>query len=126
MKFNVIILSLIGLTMTFIIDRVLFVYLSNSLVEMERFADELPKGEKAVFATGSLDKELVSLAKNLNDASEEIHSSQQELEKSQEEMRKRVDELEKFFELTVNREIKMVELKKELGKLKGNVYEDEA
>ncbi|MFA5086029.1 MAG: hypothetical protein WC468_00305 [Candidatus Paceibacterota bacterium] len=126
MKMNVVILSLIGLTMTFVIDRVLFVYLSNSLAEMERFANELPKGEKAVFATGSLDKELVNLAHNLNDASEEINTSRRNLERSEQEMGKRVGELEKFFELTVNREIKMVELKKELGKLKGNVHEDEA
>jgi hypothetical protein len=62
----------------------------------------------------------------LNDASEEIYVSQKELKKSQEEMKKRVDELEKFFELTINREIKMVELKKELNKLKGNVQEDNA
>jgi len=126
MKMNVVILSLIGLTMTFVIDRVLFVYLSNSLAEMERFANELPKGERAVFATGSLDKELVNLAHNLNDASEEINTSRRNLERSEQEMGKRVGELEKFFELTVNREIKMVELKKELGKLKGNVHEDEA
>jgi len=124
-SYNIIIVSLVGLTMTFVIDRVLFVYLANSLVEMERFANELPKGERAVFATGSLDKEIVNLADNLNSASEEIYTSQKELEKSQEEMKKRVDELEKFFELTINREIKMVELKKELNKLKGNVQEDD-
>lgn len=126
MKLDVVILSLIGLTMTFIIDRVLFAYLSNSLAEMDRFANELPKGEKALFATGSLDKEIVNLADNLNEASEEIYSSQGELEKSQKEMKKRVEELEKFFELTINREIKMVELKKELAKSKGNVQEDDA
>jgi len=125
-SYNILIVSLIGLTMTFVIDRVLFIYLANSLAEMERFADELPKGERAVFTTGSLDKEIVSLADNLNSASEEIYTSQKELEKSQEEMKKRVDELEKFFELTINREIKMVELKKELNKLKGNVQEDDA
>lgn len=126
MPSNVIILSLIGLTMTFVIDRVLFVYLANSLSEMERFARELPKGERAVFATGSLDKEMVTLANNLNSASEEIYSSRRDSEKSKSEMEKRVAELEKFFELTLNREIKMVELKKELNKLKGNVQEDDA
>ncbi|MFZ3054702.1 MAG: hypothetical protein WA091_01850 [Minisyncoccales bacterium] len=125
-SYNIIVVSLVGLIMTFVIDRVLFVYLANALREMERFADELPKGERAVFATGSLDREIVNLADNLNDASEEIYVSQKELKKSQEEMKKRVDELEKFFELTINREIKMVELKKELNKLKGNVQEDNA
>ena len=125
-KTNVVILSLIGLTMTFIIDRFLFVYLANSLREMEKFADELPKGERAVFATGSLDKEIVELAYDMNEASEEIYSSKKDSEKSREEMGKRVEELEKFFELTLNREIKMVELKKEINKLKGNVQEDDA
>ena len=31
-------------------------------------------------------------------------------------MAKRVEELEKFFKLTVNRELKMIELKKEIKK----------
>jgi chromosome segregation ATPase len=100
--------------------------LSNSLRELERFANELPRGERTVFATGSLDKEIVNLAENLNSASEEIHSSQKKLGKSQEEMEKRVKELEKFFELTINREVKMIELKKEINKLKGNVQENDA
>jgi glucan phosphoethanolaminetransferase (alkaline phosphatase superfamily) len=126
LNLNAVIISLIGLIMTFIIDRVLYVYLSDSLRELERFANELPRGERAVFATGSLDKEIVSLADNLNNASEEIHSSQKQLGKSQEEMAKRVAELEKFFELTINREVKMIELKKEINKLKGNVQEDDA
>jgi len=125
-SYNIMIVSFVGLVMTFVIDRVLFLYLANALAEMERFANELPKGERAVFATGSLDREIVSLADNLNDASEEIYTSQKELQKSQEEMKKRVEELEKFFELTINREIKMVELKKELNKLKGNVQENDA
>jgi methyl-accepting chemotaxis protein len=126
LNLNIVIISLIGLIMTFIIDRVLFVYLSNSLRELERFANELPRGERTVFATGSLDKEIVNLAENLNSASEEIHSSQKKLGKSQEEMEKRVKELEKFFELTINREVKMIELKKEINKLKGNVQENDA
>jgi len=62
----------------------------------------------------------------LNNASEEIYYSRKDSEKSKVELEKRVQELEKFFELTLNREIKMVELKKEVNKLKGNVQEDDA
>jgi hypothetical protein len=123
---NIAIICFIGLGMTFIIDRILFVYLSNALKELDRFAKELPMGERAVFITGSLDKEIVNLSQSLNQSSEKMYGSRNELEKSQEEMGKRVNELEKFFELTVNREVKMVELKKELKKLKGNVQEDDA
>ncbi len=123
---NVAIICFIGLGMTFIIDRVLFIYLGNALKELDMFAKELPLGERAAFVTGSLDKEIVNLSQSLNEASEKIYGSRSELEKSQEEMGKRVKELEKFFELTVNREVKMMELKRELKKLKGDVQEDNA
>lgn len=123
---NVAIICFIGLSMTFIIDRVLFKYLSNALKELDRFAKELPMGERAVFITGSLDKEIVDLSQSLNQSSEKMYASRKDLERSQEEMGKRVNELEKFFELTVNREVKMVELKKELKKIKGDVQEDDA
>ena len=126
-NFNVAIICLISLGMTFVIDRVLLVYLTSTLKELETFAVELPKGgERAVFITGSLDREVVNLSQSLNEASEKMYGSKSELEKSQEEMAKRVNELEKFFELTVNREVKMVELKKELKKYKGDVQEDDA
>jgi uncharacterized protein Yka (UPF0111/DUF47 family) len=109
-------LCFVALLMTFIIDKTLFSYISNSLNELQGFAKELPVGERAVFITGSLDKEIVSLSESLNKASEQIYSSKKELERSKEDMAKRVEELEKFFKLTVNRELKMIELKKELKK----------
>ncbi len=110
--FNAGMLCFVGLLMTFIIDRTLFSYISNSFKELQGFAKELPAGERAFFLTGSLDKEIVSLSEALNKASEQIYSSKKELEASKEDMAKRVEELEKFFKLTVNRELKMIELKK--------------
>lgn len=115
-SFNAAMLCFIGLLMTFIIDKVLFSYLLNSLNELRGFAKELPVGERAAFITGSLDREIVSLSEALNKASEQIYFSKKELEKSKEDLAKRVEELEKFFKLTVNRELKMIELKKELKK----------
>lgn len=116
-SFSAAMLCFLALLMTFIIDRVLFVYLANALNELEGFAKELPVGERAVFVTGSLDKEIVNLSEALNKASEQIYLSKKELEESKEEMAKRVAELEKFFKLTVNRELKMIELKKCIKKL---------
>ena len=116
---NIVAISVIGLFMTFIISRVLFSYLVSSFVEIENFAKELPKGDRAIFTTGSLDKEFVEMAQSLNEASEEVYRSRKESEKSKDELEKRVDELEKFFDLTVNREMKMVDLKKEIKSLKG-------
>lgn len=125
---NVVVLSLTGLFMTFIINRVLFVYISNSFKEIDGFTRELARGERAVFATGSLDREFVDLANSMSKASENIYCSKKDSETSKKEMEKRVKELEKFFDLTVNREIKMVELKKEIKNLKNeeNIQEDNA
>jgi hypothetical protein len=125
---NLIVLSLSGLLMTFIINRILYVYISNLFKEIEGFTKELPKGGMAVFATGSLDREFVNLANSMSKASENIYHSRKESEESKKEMEKRVQELEKFFDLTVNREIKMVELKKEIKNFKNeeNIQEDNA
>ena len=125
-NFNLLAVSVIGLFMTFIIDRVLFTYLYNSFLEIESFAKELPRGERAIFTTGSLDKEFVDIAQSLNKASEQIYFSREDSKKSKEEMEKRVAELEKFFNLTVNREMKMVELKKQIKKMEENVQKDNA
>lgn len=118
--FKVIILSLIGLMMTFIISKMLFSSMYNSLMEIDNFSSELPKGDRAIFATGSLNKEFVEMAENLNQASEKIYTSRKELEESKKELEKQLLELEKFFNLTVNRELKMIELKRQLKGLKND------
>jgi PAS domain S-box-containing protein len=41
------------------------------------------------------------------------------IKESEEELKNRVDDLEKFYEMAVNRELRMKELKRELKKLKG-------
>ncbi|MFA5013479.1 MAG: hypothetical protein WC520_02835 [Candidatus Paceibacterota bacterium] len=116
--FNVAVLSVVGITMVLIIDRVLFLYITKSFYEAEEFITDMAEGNSTVFATGSVDKELVTLIDGLNDASKRALISRKESEKAKEEMKNRVIELEKFFDLTVNREIKMVELKKQIKKEK--------
>jgi len=58
--------------------------------------------------------ELEELTQNLE---EKVKQRTKELEKSKGELEKRVDELERFHKLTVGRELKMIELKKEIEKL---------
>ncbi|HOS87886.1 MAG TPA: hypothetical protein PL093_00365 [Candidatus Pacearchaeota archaeon] len=112
--FNVVILSLIGTVMILIIDRVIFLYLTKSFFETQEFAQEMYQGKEEIFAIGSIDKEFVELMDNLNAAGEKVWSLKQESDLARKNMEEKVKELEKFFDLTINREIKMVELKKEL------------
>jgi hypothetical protein len=60
-------------------------------------------------------KELEELTQTLD---QRVKGRTQELEKSKEELQGRVNELEKFHKLTIGRELKMVELKEEIEKLK--------
>jgi len=67
-----------------------------------------------------LAKELKHLSETLEDR---VKQRTQELEKSYFEIKKRKDELEEFYNITVGRELKMVELKKEIKELKEKLGE---
>jgi len=112
--YKTIVLALIGLAMALIIGRVLYVYVYRSFSEIDKFGRALDKDEKSVFVVGSLDKEFVDLGNNFSKLSEELYLLKKDSEESKKELQKRVTELEKFFNLTVERELKMVELKKKL------------
>ncbi len=43
------------------------------------------------------------------------------MEKANLELKKKIDELEKFYNVTVGREVKMAELKSEIKQLKENI-----
>lgn len=115
--YKTIILALIGLLMALIIGRVLYVYVYRSFSEIEKFSRTM-NDKKNAFVVGSLDKEFVDLAHNFSKLSQEFDSLKKQSDKSKKEMSKRLEELEKFFDLAVERENKMVELKKEINKLK--------
>ncbi|MFA5086940.1 MAG: hypothetical protein WC470_01405 [Candidatus Paceibacterota bacterium] len=114
---NVAILSVIGMAMVLIIDRVLFIYIAKSFFEAEGFIKGVTTGENKIFATGSVDKEFVDLIEGLNSAGQQALRLKKESDFAKKQMETRVDELERFFDLTVNREIKMVELKKQIKKI---------
>jgi uncharacterized protein YdcH (DUF465 family) len=48
----------------------------------------------------------------------ELKRIEQSLTESRGELKERIDELENFYEMAVNRELKMIELKKEIIRLK--------
>jgi len=107
-----------GLVMIILVNAILFFYLNKSFEGFFNSAKMFSKEDLTVFSTGSLDKEFIDLSKNLNEISIKLYSSKQEAVLSKKEMENRVKELERFFDLTVSREEKMIELKKENATLR--------
>ena len=67
---------------------------------------------------------LAEKLKELNETLEErVEERTKELEESYHEIKKRKDELEKFYQLTVGREMKMIELKKKIKELEDKIDE---
>ena len=149
---DILIPLLLGLFMAVAISQVLSSLIYRTFLDIEEFIKKLPKKEKIIFSTGSLNKEAIDLSKGLNLAAEEIYLSRKKLEevktvleirvrartrqlreqaetlkkeneKKTKALKQRLKELERFSKLTVGRELKMVELKKEIEKLKKELGE---
>ena len=93
------------LIITGFLSSLIFGSIYQSFTAIEKSARDLSENKRALFFSGSTDKEIIDLSRSLNIAADKIYSSTKELKKSKEE-------LEKFYKLTVGRELKMAELKK--------------
>lgn len=142
-----IVISLISVIVVFLLNNLIFSSFYKSIVEIENATEGLIRGEKEIFFSGSLDEEIIDLSKTLNKAAEEIYAARRESEEAKtiletkvragtrelrelaerqeeiikertKEIQERIEELERFQELTIGRELKMVELKKEIERLK--------
>lgn len=130
---------------TGVLSTLVFESIYKALIEIEESSKNLREGKKTSFLSGSLDKEIIRLSKNLDLAATEIYGFQKRLEtrvkartkqleelsqsldqkvkQRTKELQERVDALERFRKLTVGREIKMAELKKEIEKVKKELGE---
>ena len=122
------------------LSGLVFESIYKAFVEIKESARELEKGKTISFFSGSLDKEIIDLSRSLNTAADEIYnvrntlkiqveartkaldrekkSLERKVKDRTEELQERVSELEKFQKLIVGRELKMVELKREIRELK--------
>jgi hypothetical protein len=113
----ILIFLILSFIMTVIISRMLFTSIYSVFQEIEDFATELPQKEKAEYYTGSSYEEVLDLSKNLNRSAREIYVVRAKEKKIKRELQEKVNELNKWFRVTIGRELKMVELKKEIKKL---------
>ncbi|KPJ55627.1 hypothetical protein AMJ49_06725, partial [Parcubacteria bacterium DG_74_2] len=150
-SFALIFLSFIGLIITLVITDLIFSSIYGDVKDIKESVENLKKGKEVASFFGSLDEEIVDLSQGLNETAQEISNYQKALEQEKtsleikvkartkeleeltqsldhkvktrtKELQDRVDELERFHKLTIGRELKMVELKKEIKELKKEIH----
>jgi len=118
--FNLYLLAIItlGLLISIMISKELFASVYLVFEEVKNFSTELSQTEKAEYFTGSSYKEVFNLAKDLNKSAKDIYIAREKEKKAKGELQEKLEELDKWYRFSVGRELKMVELKKEISKLK--------
>ena len=109
--------SIVTLFVMGLLSHLIFNSIYKALMEIKESAEELAEKRQAYFFSGSSDKEILDLSQSLNKTSQKITDYQEKLEKTKENLQERVNELDRWYKLTVGREVKMMELKKEVKKL---------
>lgn len=115
------IIFLTGMSMVIFVIILLLFYIDKAFEEFFDLTKIAFTEDLNIFSTGSLDKEFVDLARNLNELSIQLYFFKDKVRFSEKEMKGRMEELEKFFEMTVEREQKMIELKMENKSLKDKI-----
>jgi nitrate/nitrite-specific signal transduction histidine kinase len=126
-----------GVLVTFLSLFVGFAILNKKFKPLKKLTDaskELSKGNFDVQADTTSNDEIGQLASSFNKMVFDLKQSRKQLIDLQislektvlertDELQQKIDELEKYKKLTVDRELKMIELKKEINKLHENLGE---
>ena len=139
-NFSLLLASLSGLVVMILLSSLILSSFYKPILEIEDSAEKMRRGEEVSFFSGSLIREIIDLSKSLYATSEKLKEAKtvleikvkartrelEELSKNLEvkvkertkELNEKVNELERFNNLAIDRELKMIEIKKENKKLK--------
>lgn len=123
--YSLIILGLIlGLGDTLLIYLTINKIILKPIRQIEESARIIGEGNLEYQINLKSKDEISKLAQTLNSMTRNLKLSKDETENYKKHLERRIDELEKFHKLTVNRELRMVELKEKIKKMPG--YSDKA
>jgi sensor domain CHASE-containing protein len=111
----IIIVAMLILVVVIILDRFVtsrLTYLTKSVNDVKKFEDL----SKRLQVKGN--DEIAFLEKNINDMLSSLQKTWALKDSAEFSLQKKIDELERFKAITIDREIKMIELKKQLSELR--------
>jgi len=125
---NFFLLTILSLAfiLVLIVSRMLFESIYSSFKEIKKFVVKIPKEEKTTYFTGSSYKEVLDLSDIINQSVERLYEAREKREEAQNKLRKKIEELNKWQKMTIGRELKMVELKKEIKRLEKELEKEKA
>lgn len=112
---------IIGFLIMSVLARVLFNSIFVVFQEIRSFIEKLSKSEKAGYFSGSSYKEVLDLSKDFQKSADELYEAREKEKILTAELKENVSELNKWYHLTLGREMRMVELKEEIKKLKNKM-----
>jgi len=121
LKVEILIFPFVGLVMAAILSNLIFSSVYRSFLEIKDFSKNLSKGRRTFFSTGSVDSEILDVSVSLNSAAKEVYNSKMSAEKAAVDLQERIEELQRFYDLTIGRELRMAELKKQIKSLEGEI-----
>lgn len=128
---------ILGFIMTFLIIIIVFIMagkISQPILKLAEASDKIASGNLNVSVKAATGDEIEILARSFNRMVKDLRISRKELKKWGEsldkkvnektkELQEKVEELEKFNKFSIDRELKMIELKKEIEDLKNKLKE---
>ena len=106
-------IAIIGMFLIFLIIHMINTRIINPLKKLLETANKVKTGDLDIRFSSDKKDEISSLGFTFNEMLESLKKSHEEIKKRSEELEKKNKELERFNKLTIGRELKMVELKKE-------------
>ncbi len=136
-QFNVLftvnlVVGFLAFAIAIILSLIISSNISAPIIKLKNAADRIGKGDLKYKIDIKSGDEIGELAEVFNRMTKELEKSKREmceknkklenitkdLKKSKEQLEEKVEELEKFQKVTIDREMKIIELKKEIAKLK--------
>jgi len=118
LNLNLSTISLIGFSMMYYLNNLVFLSLYNNFEDIKKSSRNLEESKEVISCFGSSDREMIDLSKTLSETARHIFGAREKERKLRKDLQEKLEELQKWYVLTVGREKKMLELQEKVTELK--------